>query len=132
MVLIQCRFIPAMIKTIFMFIYPFALRKRFFRHNHIGNCKPEPRAFSHFRVNTYFSTQLFHDTLTDGKSQSRTMHKRIEFHKTLEDMRQLLLLYSYTRVLNIEFQFFPFQFVTHADASFGSELDGLLTKLEIT
>ena len=93
-------------------------------------CKPEARTFTHFRINAYLSVHLFYKALTDGKSQSCTVHKRIQFDKTVEDRAYFIRRDTDSRITHIKLQFrIAYPLITYFDASFRGELQRIVYKV---
>ena len=87
-----------------------------------------------FRRQSYFTTTAFGDSLTDRESESRSLHKVVEFDKTLEYGGLFLFGNAGTRVFAIEVKTILRRFVAngtrfltiaHLDMSFVGIFHGI-------
>ena len=71
------------------------------------------------------SAHVLDEGTADGESQACSLCETVQFDKTSEDAFLFVLRDATSGIGDIEIEFFVTVFVTEADTSLGSELDGI-------
>lgn len=72
---------------------------------------------------------LFYDTLTDRKSQARSLFEVISFIETVENMQLDLFTHSLTRIRYRKLDFIRTKFISQRDGTFCGMLDRIIDKI---